>query len=79
MAVLMANSARVTDESLDGRTVASIRSQYANVYNISSSAPALINGCKVENEATATVRGSDELLFAKPSGEKGVSVAFTAR
>jgi hypothetical protein len=74
VATLMAGSARLQDPSLDGRSVASVRSQYAGIHNIAPEAPAIVNGCRVQDETTAVLQASDELLFAKPSGTKGLSI-----
>jgi molybdopterin converting factor small subunit len=69
----MAGSARISDPDLSGRTVASIRAQYAPVYTISADAVATLNGETVDrrDEAETVVEDGDELLFNKPSGQKG--------
>ena len=72
----MSGSARITDATLDGSSVAAVRSQYAGIYNISSDAPAVLNGCAVKDEATALLSDGDELLFAKPAGTKGTTLSI---
>jgi molybdopterin converting factor small subunit len=65
---LFAGVERATIEA-DGATVGDVRDRFADAYNISTSANALVNGRTVEEDFVP--KAGDELSFSKATGEKG--------
>jgi len=57
---------------LAGKTVAQVRCDFKSVYNIPDEATATVNGRAAT--ATTVLRAGDELVFAKPAGQKGQSI-----
>lgn len=66
---LISGPSRLTGQSLTGKTVAAVRAQFASALNIPSGAVATVNGHTVP-ESQVIVDG-EELVFAKPLGQKG--------
>lgn len=69
VATLIAGTSRVTDGSFVGQTVSAIRAQFKDVYNIPATAQGTVNGSNVAD--TYVLKANDELIFAKPAGQKG--------
>lgn len=69
VATLIAGTGRVSDGSFIGQSVAAIRAQFKDVYNIPATAQGTVNGKVVAD--TYTLKANDELVFSKPAGQKG--------
>ena len=55
--------------SLEGKTVADVRSAFSTLFNIADNAQATVNGSPVE--ASYVLQADDELTFTKATARKG--------
>lgn len=67
--VLVSGPSRLTGQSLAGQTIAQIRRAYGTTLNIPPGATATINNVSVPE--TQVITNGEELVFAKPLGQKG--------
>jgi hypothetical protein len=66
---LISGPSRLTGQVLTGQSVAQVRAQFAGVLNIPDGATCTVNGVAVED--TQVLVDGEEIVFAKPLGQKG--------
>jgi hypothetical protein len=66
---LISGPARLTGQTLTGLTLGQVRSRFADALNIPDGATATVNGIAVGEEQV--IVDGEEVLFAKPLGQKG--------
>lgn len=66
---LISGPARLTGQTLTGLTVGQVRERFADVLNIPATATVTVNGVTVGNDQV--IVDGEEILFAKPLGQKG--------
>jgi hypothetical protein len=67
--VLISGPSRLTGQTLTGQTVAQVRSTFAGALNIPDGATCTVNGVAVAD--TQVLVDGEEIVFAKPLGQKG--------
>ena len=66
---LISGASRLTGQALTGLTVAQVRSKFGDALNIPSKATVTVNGHTVPE--TQVLVDGEEIVFAKPTGQKG--------
>lgn len=66
---LISGPSRLTNQDLTGLTVGEVRDRFGDALNIPEGASATINGITVEDDQVLV--NGEEILFAKPLGQKG--------
>jgi len=66
---LISGPSRLTGQTLTGQTVADVRATFANALNIPDGATCTVNGVAVAD--TQVLVDGEEIVFAKPLGQKG--------
>ena len=66
---VISGPSRLTNQNLTGMTVGEVRERFEDSLNIPEGATATVNGIPVEDEQVLV--NGEEVLFAKPLGQKG--------
>lgn len=66
---VISGPSRLSNQDLTGLTVGEVRDRFADSLNIPDGATASVNGIPVEDEQVLV--NGEEVLFAKPLGQKG--------
>ncbi len=71
MATVICGTNQVTNDSFNGRTIAEVKTQHAQVFNIPEDCTVLLNDEETTN-LNQPLRADDTVEFVKKSGTKGV-------
>jgi len=66
---LISGPSRLTGQALTGLTVAQVRAKFGDALNIPAKATVTVNGVAVPD--TQVLVDGEEIVFAKPLGQKG--------
>jgi len=66
---IISGPSRLTDQNLTGLTVGEVRDRFADALNIPDGATVTVNGIAVEDDQVLV--NGEEIIFAKPLGQKG--------